>query len=309
MLLTEKESNTRSLSAPRASSFRPDIEGVRALAITLVVLYHVGVPGFDAGFVGVDAFFVISGYLITGLLVRERQSTGRVDVRRFYARRVRRLLPASLLVAVATFGLARFVVPPLELADVRQDGLATLGYLSNYWFAHQSTDYLNDHSGASPYQQYWSLAVEEQFYLVWPALLVGGCLVLGRLGVVRASRVVVGGVLVSSFALCVVVTSFAQPWAFFGLPTRAWELALGGLVALLVGHVRSWPAALAQALGRAERPPLLCSALLGALLLVLADLAGRRLFAPTQLPAGVLTAAIGGPYLMFLLLRGRRRAS
>ncbi|MFC5943160.1 acyltransferase family protein [Micromonospora harpali] len=292
MLLIEKESNFRSPSAPRASSFRPDIEGVRALAITLVVLYHVGAPGFDAGFVGVDTFFVISGYLITGLLVRERQSTGRVDVRRFYARRVRRLLPASILVAVATFGLARFVVPPLELADVRQDGLATLGYLSNYWFAHQSTDYLNDHSGASPYQQYWSLAVEEQFYLIWPALLVGGCLVLGRLGVVRASRLVVGGVLVSSFALCVVVTSFAQPWAFFGLPTRAWELALGGLVALLAGHVRSWPAALAQALGW------------GGLLLVLAVPA--LLVDAVAFPGWAAAVPVVGAALVICASEGRR---
>ncbi|MGI5215729.1 acyltransferase family protein [Plantactinospora sp. CA-290183] len=236
-------------SVSRASSFRPDIEGLRAVAIILVVLYHAETPGFDAGFVGVDVFFVISGYLITGLLVRERRTTGRINLSRFYARRARRLLPASIVVALATFGLAKLLTPPLGLLDLRRDALATLGYLANYWFAVRDTDYLNDHVGASPYQQYWSLAVEEQFYLVWPALLIGGCFVLRRLGVLTAARVVVAGVLVGSFGLCVVLTTFAQPWAFFSLPTRAWELAVGGLLALLTGRTGHRPARWLRALG------------------------------------------------------------
>ncbi|MBF9130925.1 acyltransferase [Plantactinospora sp. S1510] len=242
-------SKQEQLSVSQVSSFRPDIEGMRALAVVLVVLYHVGTPGFDGGFVGVDVFFLISGYLITGLLVRERQTTGRINLRRFYARRIRRLLPASLVVALTTFGLAKLVLSPLGLLDLRQDALATLGYLANYWFALRNTDYLHDHVGASLYQQYWSLAVEEQFYLVWPVLLIGGCLVLNRLGVVNAARVVIASVLAGSFALSVVLTTSAQPWAFFSLPTRAWELALGGLLALFLGRAGSWPAPLAQALG------------------------------------------------------------
>ncbi|MFI5834018.1 acyltransferase family protein [Micromonospora sp. NPDC051300] len=209
---------------------------MRGLAVTMVVLYHVGMPGFAGGFVGVDVFFVISGYLITGLLTRELVQTGRISLATFYARRIRRLLPAAALVAVATFALARLVLPPLSLLDLRRDVLATLSYLSNYWFAVRNTDYLQGHLAASPYQQYWSLAVEEQFYLVWPALLIGATLLLRRLTDARtAGRIAVGAVAVGSFALCVVVTVDAQPWAFFGLPTRAWELAAGGLVALTLG--------------------------------------------------------------------------
>jgi peptidoglycan/LPS O-acetylase OafA/YrhL len=242
-------SKQEELSVSRASSFRPDIEGMRALAVILVALYHAGTPGFDGGFVGVDVFFLISGYLITGLLVKERQTTGRINLRRFYARRIRRLLPASIVVALSTFGLAKLVLSPLGLLDLRQDALATLGYLANYWFALRNTDYLHDHVGASLYQQYWSLAVEEQFYLVWPALLIAGCLVLNRLGVINAARMVIASVLAASFALSVVLTTSAQPWAFFGLPTRAWELALGGLLALFPGRTSSLPAPLMRALG------------------------------------------------------------
>ncbi|MFC4144996.1 acyltransferase family protein [Micromonospora mangrovi] len=235
---------------PRSTSFRSDIEGMRGLAVTMVVLYHAGVPGLDGGFVGVDVFFVISGFLITRLLTRELADTGRISLATFYARRIRRLLPAAALVAVATFALARLVMPPLSLLDLRRDALATLAYVSNYWFAVRNTDYLQDHLGASPYQQYWSLAVEEQFYLLWPALLIVATLLLRRFMSVRSAVLVaVGTVLVASFALCVVVTANAQPWAFFGLPTRAWELAAGGLVALTLGGARTVSRPVAQGLG------------------------------------------------------------
>ncbi|SCG63014.1 Peptidoglycan/LPS O-acetylase OafA/YrhL, contains acyltransferase and SGNH-hydrolase domains [Micromonospora echinaurantiaca] len=272
----------------RSASFRADIEGMRGLAVTMVVLYHAGVPGFDGGFVGVDVFFVISGFLITGLLTRELAETGRISFANFYARRVRRLLPAAILVAVATFVLARLAMPPLSLIDLRRDAFATLTYVSNYWFAIRNTDYLQDHVGASPFQQYWSLAVEEQFYLLWPAMLVIAALLLRRAASPRtAVRIAVGGVLVISLGLCVVITVVAQPWAFFGLPTRAWELAAGGLVALTVSKAPAG-ARLVQVLGIAG----LVTILIGSF--VLGDHAGFPGWIATLPVAGTVLLLISG---------------
>ena len=238
--------STQGSGSRSGTPFRLDIEGLRGMAIGLVVLYHVGAPGFDGGFVGVDIFFVISGFLITQLLIRELRSTGRIDYFGFLARRVRRLLPAALLVAVATFGLAKLVLPTLALLELKRDALATLGNLSNYWFAHRGADYLHAHATASPFQQYWSLAVEEQFYLIWPILLLLLTVLGRRAGAGRVRRVGIVVVLVASFALCLHLAQVSQPWAFFGLPTRAWQLAVGGLIAATMLGERGWPPARAR---------------------------------------------------------------
>ncbi|MGY1624185.1 acyltransferase family protein [Geodermatophilus sp. SYSU D00965] len=227
--------------------FRPDIEGLRAVAVSLVVLYHAGVPWLSGGYVGVDVFFVVSGFLMTSLILRELTQTGRVDLRSFYARRIRRLLPAAVLVLLATILLAKLVLAPLELTELSHASVATALYASNLWFAFAGTDYLAS-DAPSVLQHYWSLAVEEQFYVIWPVVL----LFVHRVG--RGSRkafgLVVGLVVLASLAMCVHLTQVSQPWAFFSLPTRAWELAAGGLVALLstsglrfsntVGRVLSW---------------------------------------------------------------------
>jgi peptidoglycan/LPS O-acetylase OafA/YrhL len=141
--------------------FRPDIEGLRGIAVLLVVLFHCGVPGFSGGFIGVDVFFALSGYLITGQIVDEIQRTGKLSFRNFYARRVRRLLPASGLVVVSTLLLALLVYSPLELAAYAKWALYTSLYISNYFASDVTTN---------PHLHTWSLAVEEQFYLFWPAL-------------------------------------------------------------------------------------------------------------------------------------------
>ena len=132
------------------------------------------------GFVGVDVFFVISGFLITGLLWREVSTTGTVGLRRFYGARARRLLPASATVGVVTVIGSAVLLPPLQARAVIDDGIASALYVSNYWFILQGVDYFGGHLPPSPFQHYWSLGVEEQFYLVWPALIIGTAWLIRR---------------------------------------------------------------------------------------------------------------------------------
>ncbi|HET7703958.1 MAG TPA: acyltransferase family protein [Candidatus Limnocylindrales bacterium] len=237
-----------------ASTFRPELEGLRAIAVGLVLLYHAGVPGVAGGYVGVDVFFVLSGFLITGLIVRELEATGRVSLAAFYARRARRLLPAAALVLVVTVIASALVLPPLRVPDVAGDAAAAAVYASNLRFAVQATDYLAAELEPSPLLHFWSLGVEEQFYLFWPALLAAVAAWGGtRAGVHRgferrrliATVALVG---IASLVLSIALTRIAQPWAFFSLPARAWELALGGLVALGVLRLGSLPGRVAAPL-------------------------------------------------------------
>ncbi|HUR16878.1 MAG TPA: acyltransferase family protein, partial [Candidatus Limnocylindrales bacterium] len=220
--------------------FRADIEGLRAVAVVAVLLFHAGVPGFAGGFIGVDVFYVISGFLITGLLRRELLRSGSVDLITFYARRARRLLPAALTVIAVTMVASVVVLPQMRIADMATDATTAALYVSNYRFALEGLDYLGD-ARTSPLLHYWSLAVEEQFYLVWPVLMLVSARVLGvtRMGWAIAT---IG---VASLVASVVLTEIAAPIAFFSLPTRAWELAAGGLLAVapepLLGRVdRRW---------------------------------------------------------------------
>ncbi|WP_420128640.1 acyltransferase family protein [Longimicrobium sp.] len=220
--------------APR--DFRPDIEGLRGVAILLVVAYHAGVPGLQGGYVGVDVFFVLSGYLITGLLVAEVERTGRVDLAAFYSRRVRRLLPAAALMLAVTLALGAVLLAPLEARPLAVTGVATALYASNLWFAVQATDYLSDGGAGNPLLHTWSLAVEEQFYLLWPLLVVWAMRRGGRTGGRRPLVAVVAGVSAVSLAGSVWLTGVVQPWAFFASPTRAWEFGFGALAWLAGRH-------------------------------------------------------------------------
>jgi len=218
------------MTAPAATStFRADIQGLRAIAVLAVVFFHFGVSTLRGGFVGVDVFFVISGYLITQLLVVELQATGSVDLRRFYGRRARRLIPAALLVIAATLLTGVFVLSPAEQGSAAKSAGAFSLYISNFWLMRQTFDYFAAESTLNPFLHSWSLAVEEQFYLIWPAMLLLAHKV--RPGV-RSLAVVMGGITVASFALCYWATKVNQPLAFYGSPMRAWEFGVGGLAAL-----------------------------------------------------------------------------
>lgn len=225
--------------------FRSDIQGLRAVAVGVVVLGHAGVPALAGGFIGVDVFFVISGFLITGHLLQSLRATGRIDLTRFYAARARRILPASLTVIALTAVGSLLFVPPLRVSAVLADAVASALYVPNLRFAVEGTDYLAG-SAPSPFQHFWSLGVEEQFYLLWPLMLVGVFFVARRSTFRMA--VVIGIVAIASFVACLLVAQTSEPWAFFSLQTRAWELAVGALLASATPLFGRVPAVVARAL-------------------------------------------------------------
>jgi peptidoglycan/LPS O-acetylase OafA/YrhL len=218
--------------APGAHGFRSDIEGLRGVAVLLVLLYHAGLPWLPGGYVGVDVFFVLSGYLITRGLASELGRTGTVRIVTFYARRFRRLLPASTLVLVVTVLAARVLASPMVAESVARDGLWSAGWLANHRFISVGLDYLATDQAESPLLHFWSLAVEEQFYVLWPLLLVAVAKCAGS-GRTRPLAAVLGAVTVVSFAWAVHTTAGDPTVAYLSLPTRAWEMSAGGLLALV----------------------------------------------------------------------------
>ncbi|MBP2216405.1 acyltransferase family protein [Arthrobacter sp. CAN_C5] len=201
---------------------------MRAVAVGAVVLYHAGLSAVPGGYVGVDIFFVISGFLITGQLISMLEARGRIPFGEFYAKRIRRIIPASFVVLALTTVASLVFLPPATRPGALQDAIATALYVPNVLFAAQGADYLAE-TAPSPFQHYWSLGVEEQFYLFWPLLLLLGFLLVRRS--TRRLFWVVLSIVVLSFALCIVLTGTSQPAAFFLLPTRAWELGIGALAA------------------------------------------------------------------------------
>ena len=224
-----------------SGAFRGDVQGLRAVAVLTVVAAHAGVPHLPGGFVGVDVFFVISGFLISGLLFAELERGGSLSLSGFWARRARRILPAATVVLVATVVMSLFWTTVIDARDVLDDAAWSAAFLANVHFAQQGVYYFAAETGPSPLQHYWSLAVEEQFYVVWPLLLIAvtvAARVLSRRG--KQQRLARGSVLAvllvvtaASFAWSVHVTSTSPTSAYFSTPARVWELAIGAVVALL----------------------------------------------------------------------------
>ena len=218
-----------------AKERNPQIQALRALAALLVLIYHA--KWLDGGYIGVDIFYVISGFLITGILVRELDSKNTISLVAFYARRTKRLLPASFLVIFVT-GVAGFIFLPASMREsFGKDLIAASTYVSNFLFALWENDYQNLNSTPSPFIHFWSLAVEEQFYLFWPFFI----LILFRIGKRRAVLYGVIATLVLSFLFSLYLTERASIWAFYILPTRAWELAAGALLVFLPELKRARP--------------------------------------------------------------------
>ncbi|HEY1853842.1 MAG TPA: acyltransferase family protein [Solirubrobacterales bacterium] len=229
------------------SGFRPDIEGMRAVAIGAVLLCHAGVAFFAGGYVGVDVFFVVSGFLITRLLLRELDAGGTVSLSRFYARRIKRLLPLSALLLAVVAALSLVILSPVRAEEVAKDIISCATYTANWHFAAESVDYFAQGTEPSPLQHMWSLAIEEQFYLVWPSLLLAATWLWRRRGGSPrpALCVVLGAILVASFLYDLSYTAAQPAAAYFSTLGRAWELGLGAALAVMgEPRLRRAPAAL-----------------------------------------------------------------
>ncbi|WP_193605944.1 acyltransferase family protein [Nocardioides dongkuii] len=225
----------------RTRKVRWDIQGLRAFAVLAVVLDHLTEwPG--GGFLGVDIFFVISGFLITGLLLREHEKTGHISFLGFYARRAKRILPASLLVIAATVLVGWGILTKTQTRDLTVDAVWALLFSANWRFGLQETDYFNLDRAISPLQHYWSLGVEEQFYFVWPWLIVLTFAVFARHSIARlAVGVVMTTIVFASFTYAIFLTGADADFAYFSTLTRVWELGVGAVLAVAVPHLTRLP--------------------------------------------------------------------
>lgn len=235
---------------PERASGIPALDGLRAIAVALVLVGHGGIPGVTGGFIGVDVFFVLSGFLITSLLLDELGRTGRIELTGFWIRRARRLLPALVLM-VLTVAAARQLLPDRSLTGLRDDAIAAFVWMANWRFVAQKADYFTQGAPPSPLQHTWSLGVEEQYYFVWPVLLIAVTLLLAARARRHSSRATVGGVrfatfliatvgaLASAAAAIVMTSDGTRDRVYFGTDTRAQALLVGAASAALL--VRDWP--------------------------------------------------------------------
>ncbi|MFF5181058.1 acyltransferase family protein [Micromonospora sp. NPDC000316] len=292
---------------PRAA-FRGDVEGLRALAVVLVLVGHASQQLVPGGFVGVDVFFVISGFLITGLLVAEVDRTGRLSLIGFYGRRAKRLLPAAVVVLIGTLLLTFAFLPRTRWSATGWDVVFSGLYAMNWRLAEQSVDYLAANRAPSILQHFWSLGVEEQFYLVWP-LLLAAAVWFGRRRYARTGYLLAALTLVAvpSFAWSIWLTEDNPARAYFVTTTRMWELALGGFLALLAGHLQRLPRLAAAALAWCGLVAIVASAVL---LSESSAFPGYLALAPTLGTAAVIAGGVaaGGVGPAVLLALGPVRA-
>ena len=245
-------------TAPRRGGdfgYHPALDGMRALAVTAVLLFHGGVGFLPGGFLGVDAFFVLSGFLITSLLLTEYRRAGRIRLGGFWARRARRLLPALLATLVATAVAGRYLLSPFEVGLLRTDALAALGYVANWRMIYRGSDYFTQNTTPSLLQHTWSLGIEEQFYLLWPLIVVAvlaGVAVRGRSGTGGAQRLATRLALLTGLSVAGTAASMlAAAWlyrpgdvnrAYFGTDSRAQALLIGCALAATMIAVPARPA-------------------------------------------------------------------
>lgn len=232
------------------SVFRPDIQGMRAIAVMVVLVFHVFPAALPGGYVGVDVFFVISGFLITRVLLKQAETNGRIRFLDFYARRARRLLPAAFVVFVAIAAFI-FLLPGPRWIGTANEIAASALYVENWYLAVQAIDYLNSANPPSPLQHFWSLSIEEQFYFIWPALIA--LCALGA-GMFKTSVRILCGVLFTlvigiSLWFSITLSESTPAQAYFFSHTRFWELAVGGLAAVVMQDGRVVPRLLRVPLG------------------------------------------------------------
>lgn len=305
----QKSANkTNNSAAPTVQSngssmgFRPELQGLRAIAVLLVIFHHLRPGALSGGFIGVDIFFVISGYLITAHLYRELQGTGKISLLNFWARRIRRLLPLAFTVLLATALLVYLWIPTTEHGTMFKHLAAAGLYVENWALVSDATDYAAAGQMATAVQHYWSLSVEEQFYLCWPLLLLAGAWLIpkifprkhtsgaeqrGGYSVHRIMLITISIIAVLSFVYGLWITAANPAGAYFDTAARAWQFAVGGLVALLCINrgVRGWAGML---LGWAG----LATLLIGALMIpTLTRFPGTMALVPTLGTAAVLAAA------------------
>ncbi|WP_369369911.1 acyltransferase family protein [Promicromonospora sp. Populi] len=271
-------------------TFRTDINGLRAVAVLAVVIYHAGIS-IPGGFTGVDIFYVISGYLISSLLLREVDRSGTVDLVQFWTRRMRRLVPALALVVVVTLVACLLILSPLVWGRLAWHAASAMLFVSNLLFPYQGQNYFSDSVIPSPYLHTWSLGIEEQFYIFWPLLILLAVAVARRTRVParRMLQILFAGTFVVSLAASVWLTAAAPDWAFYILPTRAWEFAGAALVATL-----PW-GRLAE---RSRLRPVLLRALLGTAGFALLALSFAFVLETDPFPGTVALLPVGGTLLV-----------
>lgn len=217
------------------NAHRSDIDALRAVAVGLVVLFHMSFPGFDSGFIGVDIFFVLSGFLITGVLARELETTGKIDLLNFWSRRIRRLLPAGLFVVISVLVFARVFGSPLSWEETSGTATSAVLYYSNFYFVAGASDYFGSDTETNPLLHFWSLSVEEQYYVVWPLLFAAVGVLISRFKQLQHRRSLLGlisAVIAISFIHSYVLSANGSANAYYLTTSRAWEFAVGAFLAV-----------------------------------------------------------------------------
>ncbi|XKH56915.1 acyltransferase [Citricoccus nitrophenolicus] len=304
--LTTEARHMPTMTDASKKKFRTDVQGLRAVAVGVVLLYHAGLPFIPGGYVGVDVFFVISGFLITGLLLKELDTTGRISLSGFYARRARRILPAGLIVLAATGLMTLAFLPRTRWDEVGAQIVGAAFNVVNWVFAGSEADYLQAGSAASPVQHFWTLAVEEQFYIVWPLLLVAAAFIArprrrrvqpGIRAWPSARRLrwlVILAVLVisvPSLAFSIYYTATDPGPAYFVTTTRLYELGIGAIVAVFSAQLARIRTLITVPLGWIGLACIIASALLYS---ETTAFPGAAALLPTLGSAAVIVAGMGG---------------